>query len=135
MRALHVCLMAQMSAAAALVLIGCGGSPTRKLLSLTITPSAGAPGTGSSQVQFVATGHYNTAPYTVTPLQANWGRFNWPVATIAETGLAQCTAAGTTIIEAWVDTPQGPGPVCNVIDPAGRVCAEGVGAKAQLTCP
>ena len=136
MRALHLASITMLPAAAAILLTGCGGSsPTRKLLSLTIAPSAGVAGTGSSQVQFVATGHYNTAPFTVTPLQANWGRFNWPVATVTESGLAQCTAAGTTTIEAWVVPPPGPGAICNVIDPAGRVCGEGVGATAQLTCP
>ena len=136
MRAFHVGPIAVLPlAACAIFLNSCGAPPQRQLLSVSISPAAGAPGTGSDQVQFVATGHYNTAPFTVTPLQANWGRFNWPVATVTESGLAQCTAAGTTTIEAWVVPPPGPGAICNVIDPAGRVCGEGVGATAQLTCP
>lgn len=114
----------------------CGAPPViRQLISVTITPTTGAPSTGSDAVQFVATGNYNAPPYSVTPLQANWGRFNWPVATVDQSGLATCTASGTTTIEAWVDTPSGPGAICDVIDPAGRVCGEGVGATAQLTCP
>lgn len=113
--------------------------PTRQLLSVSISPvTVTAPGSG--QVQFVATGYYNTEPYTVTPLQANWGvepatGTAQKIVAIAQDGTANCTAGatGTSTVEAWVEILPG-GPVCNVIDGAGRPCGS-IGASAQLVCP
>jgi hypothetical protein len=110
---------------------------SRELLSVTITPSNGtAPGAPNSQVQFVATGAYNTEPYTVTPLQATWGVTYYPqaIASTTQNGLATCSSgsSGTTTIEAWVQvTPF----VCNVIDTAGRPACGNVSGSAKLTCP
>jgi hypothetical protein len=50
----------------------------RQLLSVTISPGSGTAQGNPSQVQFVATGTYNTAPYTVTPLQTDWGVTSYP---------------------------------------------------------
>jgi hypothetical protein len=110
---------------------------SRQLLSVTITPSSGtAPAAPNSQVQFVATGTYNTEPYTVTPLQATWGVTSYPqaIASTAQNGLATCASgvSGTTTIEAWVQiTPF----VCNVIDSAGRPGCGNVSGSAKLVCP
>jgi hypothetical protein len=124
----------------ALLLQGCGGNSTmltRQLLSVTISPvEVTAPGSPASQVQFVATGHYNTEPYTVTPLPATWGTFTSPqkIASTTQSGLATCIqgGSGTTAVEAWVQLMP---PVCNVIDSAGRPGCGNIGASAQLTCP
>ena len=118
------------------LLQSCGApATTRQLLSVTISPSS-ATAPGSNQVQFVATGHYNTEPLTVTPLGATWGATKFPqqVASTTQDGLATCVAgaSGTTTIEAWVQvTPS----VCNLIDSAGRPGCGNVWAAAQLTCP
>jgi hypothetical protein len=87
-------------------------------------------------VQFVATGTYNTAPYTVTPLTATWGISGYPqqLGTITQNGLAACSksSSGTTTVEAWVQLS---GPVCTVIDSAGRPACNNVWGSAQLSCP
>jgi hypothetical protein len=110
-------------------------APTRQLLSVTITPDSGTAQGNPGQIQFVATGTYNTAPFTVTPLEANWGVMSFPksIATTTQNGMATCAqgSSGTTTIEAWVQlTPS----VCNVIDSAGRPACGNVAGSAQLTC-
>lgn len=53
-------------------LSGCGGTGNgRQLMSLTITPQSASAQNGQ-QPQFVATGHFNTAPTTVTPMPVAW---------------------------------------------------------------
>ncbi len=116
---------------------GCGAPATRKLMSVTISPSAAdAKDYPGGVVPFVATGHYNTSPYEVTPLQATWGASTYPakIASVTQNGMATCSkgASGTTVVEAWVVTATGP--VCNVIDSAGRPCGS-VGASVNLNCP
>jgi len=50
------------------------GSGSYKIQSITVNPAtADAQSYPNGQVPFVATGYYNSAPATVTPLQANWG--------------------------------------------------------------
>ncbi|MGA9063641.1 MAG: hypothetical protein WB341_18520 [Terracidiphilus sp.] len=110
---------------------------SRELLSVTIAPSSGtAPAAPNSQVQFVATGTYNTEPYTVTPLQATWGVSSFPqaIASTTQNGLATCASggSGTTTIEAWVQISPS---VCNIIDSAGRPGCGNVGGWAKLICP
>jgi len=140
MKPLRVLLVILLAALSTLFLASCAAPPpTRQLLSVTISPaSATAPGSAGGQVQFVATGYYNTAPYVVTPLQANWGASHCPkeAATITQDGLATCAqgVSGTTTVEAWVMNPPG-APVCNVIDCAGRPACGNIGTAAQLTCP
>ncbi len=138
MRTFHVGLIVALPLAFGAVLLdSCGAPPQRQLLSVSISPTAGAPGTGSDQVQFVATGYYNTEPYVVTPLSATWGACASPkkVATVTQDGLATCAqgASGTVAVEAWVTVS--PGPVCNVIDCAGRMACGDIGASASVTCP
>lgn len=117
---------------AALLVQGCSNpAPVRKLLSVTVSPAAGTAQGAPGGVQFVATGTYNTAPYTVTPLQADWGVFDHSFAATTENGLATCKGAGTTTVEAWVQIS---GPTCNVIDAAGMPCGT-ISGRAKLTCP
>jgi hypothetical protein len=110
---------------------------SRQLLSVTISPANGtAPAALNSQVQFVATGTYNTEPYMVTPLQATWGVTYYPqaIASTTQNGLATCVSgsSGTTTIEAWVQVAPF---VCDVIDTAGRPACGNVSGSAKLTCP
>jgi hypothetical protein len=119
---------------AVVFLQACGqpAQPTqRTLVSVTISPGTAAPANG--QTQFVATGHYNTAPYTVAPLDATWG-IPQPAGTIKQNGLAACSkgAAGTTTVEAWVQVEPA---ACNSIDEDGRPGCGNIGGTAQFTCP
>jgi hypothetical protein len=119
---------------------GCANpAPTRQLLSVTITPGSGTAQGNPGQIQYVATGTYNTAPFTVTPLQANWGVGSYPqsIATTTQSGLATCMqgSSGTTTIEAWVMVPPYPQAICASVDSAGRPGCDNIGAAAQLTCP
>ena len=62
---------------AATLALSCGASSknmTGQLQSITITPATAAAGLPGEQIQFTAIGHYNTAPYTVTPQPATWVR-------------------------------------------------------------
>lgn len=104
-----------------------------QLLSITLSPAWGTATARGGQVQFVATGHYDSAPMRVTPLQVNWGTYSKRVGATAKNGLVSCAAAGTTTIEAWV-LLENSGPVCSVIDPAGMPCGT-INARAEITCP
>jgi hypothetical protein len=121
-----------------LTLFGCSGNDgnmpdsQHQLLSITLSPMAAAAAASGGQVQFVATGHYGTAPLTVSPIQANWGTFSKHIGITNQNGLASCVASGATTIEVWVLLQNG-GPVCNVIDPAGMPCGT-INARAQFTC-
>jgi hypothetical protein len=116
------------------------GTPTmgRQLIAVTITPTSGTAQGSPGQIQFVATGTYNTPPYTVTPLAATWGVESNPqaIATTTQNGLATCTQGSTgtttTTIEAWVQIVP---PLCDSIDSAGRPGCGNVGSSAKLTCP
>ncbi|HEX4036881.1 MAG TPA: hypothetical protein VHX37_02385 [Acidobacteriaceae bacterium] len=135
MKTLHSFLLSFLSGTL-LLLQACGAAPPeRRLLSVTISPPAAT--AQSAGVQFVATGTYNTAPYTVTPLTAAWGITLYPqqLGTITQNGLATCTkgSSGTSAVEAWVVIS--PGPVCALIDSAGRPGCGNVWGSAQLTCP
>ena len=125
-------------AMAASFALSCGESSISGLIrqpqSITLSPAtADAQDYPEEQVQFTATGHYNTAPYTVTPQSASWGVCyqNAPTSEVSVTnsGLAQCEmgADGTYRIFAFNMTN------CNVISLCGGGCT--VVGTAQLTCP
>lgn len=119
--------------------LGCGddgansAQAQHQLLSITVSPTWGTATASGGQVQFVATGHYDSAPTRVTPLQVNWGTYSKRIGNTSRNGLVSCTSPGTTTIEAWVLLPGG-GPVCSVIDPAGMPCGT-INARAEFTCP
>ena len=119
--------------------LGCGGNgaisaqPQHQLLSITVSPASGTAAASGGQMQFVATGHYGSAPISVTPLQASWGTYSKRIGITTQNGLVSCAAAGTTTIEAWAML-QDSGPVCNVIDLAGMPCGT-INARAEFTCP
>lgn len=131
--------------------LACGGSPGQ-IQSITLSPpSADAQNYPNGKVPFVATGHYNAAPTTVTPLQASWGVASEQLVNGVETfgfangalsvdtnGVAQCTAgaSGTYAVGAWVNLAvNGPPPGCPS-GPFGQpyACLAVLGT-AQLTCP
>lgn len=141
MKALRIRLLSGRALLLSIVfLAACGAPPpARQLLSVTVSPASGtaAGPAGAEQLQFIATGYYNTEPYTVTPLQAVWGaNLVQKIATVTQDGLATCAqgAGGTTTVEAWVELSS-EGPVCNVMDAQGRVVCGSIGGTAQLVCP
>jgi len=110
-----------------------GGNPATEPQSITIIPAtADAQDCPDQQVQFTATGHYSSAPFTVTPQPATWSACLQHAPTsevsVSATGLAQCaTGADGTYTILAVD----PGN-CLAVGPCG-VCD--VVGTAQLTCP
>jgi hypothetical protein len=129
--------------------IGCGRTmlggaiSNHQIAALSVSPAAAdARDYPGGQVQFVATGTYQTAPVTVSPLQANWGVIQSGEETtevsITANGLAQCgsDAAGVYTVGAWVLLFATPPPVsCDVATPFGNPCGDSILATAQLTCP
>jgi hypothetical protein len=117
-----------------------GPNTTGTLESITLCPSAAdAKDAFDGQVHFDAIGAYNTAPQTVTPLdaRAGWGACfqNQPTTavTVSSSGVAQCQpgASGTYTVYAS-DFPQQNGG-CNAIAACGGGCV--VSGYATLTCP
>ncbi len=139
MKTLRIIFSAFLPLALSLIFLeACGAPASRQLLSVTISPaSANASGSTDGQVQFIATGHYSSEPFTVTPLQASWGASAFPqkIATVTQAGLATCAqgVSGETTVEAWVQLVTNP--MCDSIDSAGRPGCGNVGAMANLTCP
>jgi hypothetical protein len=130
------------------IALACGSS--RKLQSITVSPaSADARDYPNGEVPFVATGHYNSSPMTVTPLQANWGAalFRNENGTMVPTnravsvdtnGVAQCSAnaSGTYSIAASVQLPySGPALPCPSPAYSNEASCPNVVGTAQLTCP
>lgn len=126
---------------AACVLLACG-SPARQVQSITLSPAtADAQNYPNGQVPFLATGYYNSAPTTVSPLQANWGAASGSLpangaVTIDANGVAQCSAgaSGTYTIGAWVNLPVKGTPPCPLF-PYGTASCSHVLGTAKLTCP
>ena len=117
-----------------IVTLACGSSSMRSLQSVTVNPS-----TASGNFQFVATGHYNRAPATVTPLpDATWGAClnGNPTSdiTVSTNGLAQCGASASGSYTVWSYGTSATGAVCNVINSCGGGCGRVTGT-ATLTCP
>ena len=110
--------------------LGCGtGSNPRELQSILLTPS---PADGG--VQYVATGNYNKAPLTLSPLTVFW---EIPLhqgeagPTITQNGLATCTAGAPGTFMVVTLAPQDPNiPVAIPLPPVPMVLGE-----AFITCP
>ena len=122
--------------AAAFITVACADSQMRNAQSVTIMPAtADAQTFPNGQVQFTATGHYNTSPETVTPLTASWGvclqGSNTADVSITSNGLAQCSAGATGNYTVWGYVINSP--ACTAITACGGGCT--VVGTAQLTCP
>ena len=123
--------------------LACNNISPRRLQSISVSPAtADAQSSPNGQVQFTATGTYNTQPITVTPLQANWGTADQnggatTAVTIDANGLAECTAgaSGVYSIGAWHLIDPNAGVTCASIGPFGEPGCNAVLGTAQLTCP
>jgi hypothetical protein len=119
--------------------LACGGSPERELESVTLSPAtAAAQDFPGGQVQFSATGQYNTSPQTVTPLPGrSWGSCFQDASTTDVTvnsdGVAQCAIGAVGTYTVWAHAPRVSTHSCLSEDACGAGC-EVVGS-AQLTCP
>jgi hypothetical protein len=123
------------------LVLSCGTNsmptPTGQLQSITISPATASAPTVDGQVQFTATGHYNGAPYMLTPQPATWGACyqNAPTTdvSVTSTGLSQCSQAGggpqSTTYSVFAFDPTN----CGAINACGGGCT--IVGTAQLTCP
>lgn len=122
-----------------LAALSCGSSSTsvRQLESITLSPAtANATSYPNGQVQFVATGHYNTVPFTVSPLTAHWGTCYQEGSTsaisVSQEGIAQCASGAVGTYTVWADDPPLSGVSCTAITACGGGCF--VAGTAQLAC-
>jgi hypothetical protein len=145
------CLSIVSLALAICITLSCGGGGSRQLQSITVSPpSADARNYPQGQVRFIATGHYNSSPATVTPLQANWagiseftvnGMLTYGPVTDAisldNTGVAHCAAgaSGTYAVVAWDLQDPGLKVGCSSVTDFGEPGCNAVQSIAQLTCP
>lgn len=117
--------------------LGCGSmysSSNRVLQSIMITPAnADAQNFTMGQVQFTATGTFSQPPSPATipfqpPYTGTWASSNLKIATVSQSGLAQCMAggAGQVTISAIVSSNSATG---------GGQMSTAVTGKATLTCP
>ncbi len=144
------CLLIVWLALAVCITLSCGGG-SRQLQSITLSPaSADARNYPQGQVAFVATGHYNSSPATVTPLQANWAGISeftvngmltyGPVTdaiSVDSSGVAHCAAgtSGTYAIVAWDLQDPALKVGCASMTDFGEPGCNAAQAFAQLTCP
>jgi hypothetical protein len=136
-------------ALAAAITLACGSSPkvnppgcnpfvtgsntTGTLQSITLCPAVANAQDSGGEVQFFATGFYNTSPFMVTPLPAFWGACYQKAPTnavvVSSNGLARCAAGATGTFSVFASDPT----MCNVIAACGGGCQ--VSGYSQLTCP
>lgn len=122
------------------VALSCGASP-HQLKSITLNPTnADAKNFSGGQVQFTATGHYDTDPITVTPIAATWGVCSNFQSThevsVTSSGLARCAIGASGTYTIWANNPAvlPPGAYTCVAQTAcGGGCV--IQGEAQLTCP
>jgi hypothetical protein len=111
-----------------LVVGGCGNSGPRFLQSVSVTPaSADAQTFANGQVQFTAVGTYSQPPSPSPLAQAGWSLSGSDLATISQSGLAQCNpgASGVVTVKASMSAP------CS-----GTGCTAALmSGTAQLSCP
>lgn len=129
--------------AVAAIALGCG-SPSNsnnnqsnpgQVQAITLSPAVtDAKLYPNGEVQFVATGYYNTPPSPVTPLAVQlWGvcQNNVPTSEveISKTGLAQCAEGANGTYSVFASD----GTMCLAITACGGGCQ--ITGTAQLTCP
>jgi hypothetical protein len=125
----------------AAAMVSCGGSSSpsgRVLLSISVSPGTANVTNAGVPVQFVATGTFSAAPYTVSPLPVEW-QGNWSalpnycvgdacVGISPTTGLALCggTPRDVTILASAPSNPD---------LPLGTKDVPLVSGTAKLSCP
>lgn len=110
------------------VAVACGNQSSRVLQSVSVSPAtADARNFANGQVQFTASGNYNQPPTPSTLTQAEWSLDDPTIATVSQTGLAQCNpgASGTVTVKAGTSGSCS-GPDCTAVFVSGT---------AQLSCP
>lgn len=113
---------------------GCGGSSMRVLQSMTVNPAtADAASTPDNKVQFAAIGKFSKSPSPaqvpfVYPYSGSWSVSNPKIATISQSGLAQCVpgAKGTVTVTATASANSAT---------TGNAASIAVTGTAKLSCP
>lgn len=109
---------------------GCGNTsaPSRLLQSVSVSPAvANAQTFSNGQVQFTAVGTYSQPPSPSPITQPGWSLSDPNIATISQSGLAQCTAGASGVVTVKASTPA----PCS-----GTGCTAALlSGTAQLTCP
>jgi hypothetical protein len=108
-------------------------APNRVLQSMTVSPAnAGAASSPGGKVQFNASGTFSQPPSPdvvtfVAPYSGSWAVSNPDIATISQSGLAQCAAgaSGTVNVIAVASANSAPPGAMSI----------GVQGMAKLTCP
>jgi hypothetical protein len=137
---LVLCMVITLSCGSLRILPNCGPpTPTRTNPSgppqaITVCPAvADAWDYPGGQVQFIATGYYQTPPSPVTPLAALWGVCykDAPTAeaSITSGGLAECAKGSKGTFSVFAAEPT----YCNAITACGGGCL--VSGYAKLACP
>ena len=115
-------------AGVALVSSACGNESPRLLQSVSVTPAAAdAQSYPDGQVQFTPMGNYSQPPSPSALTQAGWSLSDSNIATLSQSGLAQCIAgaSGVVTVKASVSAP------CS-----GTGCTAALlSGTAQLSCP
>lgn len=128
MRQLRPILPGLLLVAIALAVSSCGNQSPRVLQSVSVTPAtADAQSFSNGQVQFTANGNYSQPPSPSVLTQAGWSLSDPTIATVSQSGLAECNAgaSGTVTVKAGTSGP------CS-----GTGCtAVFISGTAQLTCP
>src|SRR5579871_1008745 len=113
-----------------LVAGGCGNAsaPPRLLQSVSVTPAtANAESFSNGQVQFTAEGNYSQPPSPSPITQPGWSLSDPNIATISQSGLAQCNSGASGVVTVRASTPA----PCS-----GTGCTAALlSGTAQLTCP
>jgi hypothetical protein len=116
-------------AASELVASGCGNATSPRLLrSVSVTPATAEAQTFSNgQVQFAALGTYSQPPSPSPIIAPGWSLSDTTIATISQSGLAQCTPSASGVVTVRASTPA----PCS-----GTGCTAALlSGTAQLTCP
>jgi hypothetical protein len=114
---------------------GCGTNSMRELQSMTVSPAiADAAKSPDGKVQFTASGTFSQPPTPaavpfVAPYSGSWSVSNTAIATISQSGVAQCVpgASGTVDVTAIASA--------NSTTVPGEGASIAVTGKAKLTCP
>lgn len=119
-----------------LALAACGmNSQNRVLMSMTLAPTtADAQNFAGGQVQFTATGVFSEppSPATVTfmePFSGTWTVSNSNVATIDQSGMAQCISGASGVVTVTAVASS------NSAGMSPGAMSTAVSASAMLTCP
>jgi hypothetical protein len=136
LESLSVCLALISVTALGLALNGCGMnsmSSNRVLQSMTVSPAiANAASSPDGKVQFKAAGTFSKPPSPdvvtfVAPYSGSWEVSNPAVATISQSGLAQCVAGASGAVDVIAIAS------ANSAGPGAMSIA--VRGMAKLTCP